>query len=497
MKSRARIVAAALVALLASGCKEVQLAGPVADAEVVVDLLNQPGASYQKLRTTDRGDVIRRFGLPKWNTMKDQEKLFWVGNFDVDPALVDPQSLYLVAASFGEDVDADRDKRYDNFPREVEGQWHAIMSGEALLANANVVSALTEAAYQYVRQDINLVSEAALLARLDEFARRTVSDIDGDGDVDYLDVLRWSRFWYAEQYRGDIALLDNLAEVITTDRAEYIRYAAAASVWRNEVVTPVRPGDVPATNVGGTLSGDVVWTREGSPYNVTASVTVDGNLSIEAGVEVRGFGRLITVTGDLSVEGAPRQPVTLDNIVFSVSSFGPDAESHVRYASLKDGRMVAKIQQFTMEQSRADDWQLEIRTITNAEGNRATIRQNVFEDSTIVFYNRSPARNLFRVDFINNLFIEANYPDSELVTKWEAPVENLKVENNSFHPEMRVLRSGSNPVLDVRNNYWGVESSADIDFDEVIPDNGGESPYPYIRYLPRLRSPHPDTPLEP
>jgi hypothetical protein len=495
MKSRARILATALVALLASGCKEVQLAGSVADAEVVVDLLNQPGASYQKLRTTDRGDVIRQFGLPKWNTMKDQEKLFWVGNFEVDEALVDPQSLYLVTARYGEDVDADRDRRYDSFPRAVEGQWRAIMSGEALLANANIVSALTEAAYQYVRSDINLISDEALLARLDEFARRVVSDIDGDGDVDYLDVLRWSRFWYAEQYLGDIALLDNLAEVITTDRAEYIRYAAAASVWRNEVVNPVRPGDVAGTNVGGTVSGDIAWTRDGSPYNVTASLTVDGNLSIEAGVEVRGFGRVITVTGDLTVDGVPRQPAVLDNVVFSVSSFGPGAESHIRYANLKDGRMIAKIQQFTMEQSSADDWQLEIRTITSADGNRATIRQNVFEDSTIVFYNRSPARDLFRVDFINNLFIAASYPDSELVTKWEAPVANLKVENNSFHPEMRVLRSGSNPVLDVRNNYWGVDSSADIDFDEVIPDNGGESPYPYIPYLPRLRSPHPETPV--
>jgi hypothetical protein len=73
----------------------------------------------------------------------------------------------------------------------------------------------------------------------------------------------------------------------------------------------------------------------------------------------------------------------------------------------------------------------------------------------------------------------------------------LTVENNSFNPDMRILRSGIDPVIDVRNNYWGVESSDDIDFDTVIPENGDDSPYQFVFYLPRLRSPHPDTPPEP
>lgn len=486
-----------LIAVAVCACKEVQLAGPVVKADVYIDLLNQPGASFQKLKTTDKFDVIQEFGLATWSTMPDWEKFARVGNFEVDEDLVDPDSLYLVAARFGEDVDADRNGKYDNFPREIEGEWHAIMTGEALLANATYVSALTEAAYQYVRSDIGLVDDTELLERLDEFARLVVQDVDRSGEVDYMDVLRWTRLYSEKKYLGDIALLDNLAEVITTDQQDYIRYAAAASVWRNEVVQPVRPDDVEGTNVGGSVDGNVTWTREFSPYDVTADMDIDGDLTIEAGVEIRANGRLITINGDLFIEGVPRQPAVLDDVVFIIYNWGESAASRIRYASFHKGRMTARIQRFTMEQSRAEEWQFEIRTIVNTADSWATIRQNIFEKSRVVFYNRLPPRNLFMVDFTNNLFVPSGSSNSEIITKWEAPVGNLTVENNSFNPDMRILRSGTDPVLNVRNNYWGVQSSSEIDFDMVIPDNGGESPYQFIYYLPRLTSPHPDTPVEP
>lgn len=478
-------------------CKEAQLGGPVGDADIFIDLLNQPGASFQKHKTTDRGDVIQEFGIAKWNVMRDYEKFLWVGNFDAEPELVDPNSLYLVAARYGEDVDADRDGEYDNFPLEVEGQWHAIMTGAALLSNANVVSALTEAAYQYVRNDIGLIPDAEMLARLDEFARLVVSDVDGDGDVDYLDVLRWTRLYSTGQYLGDITFLDGLIDTITTDQPDHFRYAAAASVWRNEHVEPVRPGDVEGTIVGGNITGDVTWSREFSPYIVDTSMIIEGDLSIEGGVQIRGRSKVITINGDLIIQGVPRQPAQIAELNIVINSFGANAGSVIQYAGFEGGRLTAKIQQITMQHSSAQDWQLEVRTIVNADNTYAEIRQNVFDDSQVTFYNRLPSRDKFLVKFENNLFIPTGNTQSRLITKWEAPVENLTVKRNSFHPDMRILRSGTNPVLNVQENYWGVESSSDIDFDEVIPENGGDSPYPFIRYLPRLRQPDPNTPFEP
>ena len=51
------------------------------------------------------------------------------------------------------------------------------MSGDALLTSGCLVSALTEAAYQFVATDIGLVSEEALMDRLDEFAELVEGDV--------------------------------------------------------------------------------------------------------------------------------------------------------------------------------------------------------------------------------------------------------------------------------------------------------------------------------
>lgn len=57
---------------------------------------------------------------------------------------------------------------------------------------------------------------------------------------------------------------------------------------------------VAQTNVGGLISANTTWTRAGSPYVMTRTVTVGGGaiLTIEAGVEVRGGTGLALVVGD-------------------------------------------------------------------------------------------------------------------------------------------------------------------------------------------------------
>jgi len=69
------------------------------------------------------------------------------------------------------------------------------------------------------------------------------------------------------------------------------------------------------TNVSGPITSDVTWTLGGSPYIVTASITVEDGvrLTIEPGVIVKfNSGTAMTINGVLIAEGAPA-----DSIVFT------------------------------------------------------------------------------------------------------------------------------------------------------------------------------------
>ncbi len=101
------------------------------------------------------------------------------------------------------------------------------------------------------------------------------------------------------------------------------------------------------------------------------------------------------------------------------------------------------------------------------------------------------------VQFINNLFLTQDTPGSQLRTAWEGPIDKLIVKDNNFHYNMRVTRTSRNPVLDLRSNYWALDPSGSIDFNQIIPDNGRDSPYQKIEYFPSLSEPDPDTPLSP
>ena len=82
------------------------------------------------------------------------------------------------------------------------------------------VSTLTEALYLHLKNRLNEFTDAEIVARLEASAQLVVHDIDGSGNVDYDDVLRWNRTIDAAQYRGDITDLDQLATAITAGQPE-------------------------------------------------------------------------------------------------------------------------------------------------------------------------------------------------------------------------------------------------------------------------------------
>lgn len=495
MKARLLGIPLLLVVMLSLGsCKQVQLGGPVVRASVEIDLLNQPGASYQSLSSSSSASAIATLGLVVWSEFNDAQRALWLGNFEVDEALVDPSQLYLVRASGGSDVDPEGDGSINLRPLEVSGSWHAVMPGRALLGFGNKVSALTEAAYQQVRADIGYLTDAELLQRLDAFARAVVSDANGDGRVDYDDVLVWSRSLSASSYLGDIALLDELAAAIVADAPGYVISAAAESVFRNQRVAPVEPPDAVPTALGGIVNGDLVLEQAGSPYLLTTGLTVVGSLRIGPGVVVRGRGKLIQVSGDLFIEGLPRQRVTLDDLGLDVISWGSGLTNLIRNADITDGRLGLHIQKLLVEGNKLVRVGLSISNSVQSTDSLATLRRNVIDSGTVRLVNDGPVRTDFVLRFENNLIVTRVGTLTTLVSSWQGPLENLVVRNNTFNANMLIKRSSSRAALDISSNYWGAGGLPQTTANMVIPENVDSGLLPVIPYKPILLMAHPDTP---
>lgn len=85
------------------------------------------------------------------------------------------------------------------------------------------------------------------------------------------------------------------------------------------------PLPILATDVGGIIDADVIWTSDKSPYNVTGNILIKENvkLEIEPGVIIRfktvpieSFGYYIRVDGTLTARGNAENPIifTAENI---------------------------------------------------------------------------------------------------------------------------------------------------------------------------------------
>ena len=225
-------------ALGLAACGEAQLNGPVAGADIFVDLLGEEGAQYQFTRTSDEEGTRQEVGAEKWEGWGSRDKFAWIGNFDLDSAFVDQARLYLIEARNGSDVDFDKDGEYDSEPSEILGRWRAIVEGSALRSGDASVNLLTESIYQFLQGDIEQLNEDEIRAWLDALAAEVVTDLNGDGVVDYADVMEWSNSRDAEGFTGDQQALEQLAEAIANSAGEGEIHAAAMQIWESLGINP-------------------------------------------------------------------------------------------------------------------------------------------------------------------------------------------------------------------------------------------------------------------
>jgi hypothetical protein len=237
------------------GCYQAQLNGGIAGAEVRLAPLRAPGDAVLETRTRDEASMIDWRGEAEWRRYDAAQKAPWMGVFYLPAAVIDPNEVYLVTASGGRETDYDHDLRYESEQLGVRGSWHAILPGGHARGLRNKVSLLTEACYQWLSLEtagnFGSLERAELLARLDRAANRLVEDINGDGRVDYTDVLHWNSGANRDGFKGNPTLLDSMNTAVLLGLPDNLRQQIAAEMMGEKVWSGSRLGNYLKSRLAG------------------------------------------------------------------------------------------------------------------------------------------------------------------------------------------------------------------------------------------------------
>jgi len=149
------------------------------------------------------------------------------------------EGYYILSVSGGEDIDREDDGQWDEFVTPNQGTFHAVVTAEELRRGTYHVSVLTEFFYLNLQRlgELQGQTDAQLADNLKEHAKLILKeDVDGDGDIDYADIMRWQpsddKDKVQELYESLIAKYANL--ILSGDHADddswYTDYAQDDSV---------------------------------------------------------------------------------------------------------------------------------------------------------------------------------------------------------------------------------------------------------------------------
>ncbi|MCI5195029.1 MAG: fibronectin type III domain-containing protein [Candidatus Electrothrix sp. AW5] len=135
----------------------------------------------EDLRTVQEGPI---------NAAENNSNLLSAGTFDLSLIGVADSAWVVVAASGGEDIDADGNGAADTAPTENQGTLHALAQASDWRTKHIRITPLSEIAWRYVENMIPAVSAEELKIRLADLARYLVkTDISGNGTIDWDDIL--------------------------------------------------------------------------------------------------------------------------------------------------------------------------------------------------------------------------------------------------------------------------------------------------------------------
>jgi hypothetical protein len=284
--------------------------GPVAGATVSVFALNDTDTPLCETQTTGGTDLDS------------------AGRFDIPEGCISPGQEFMIVASGGMDIDADDDGVLDDTATEVKGQVRALLSSDELTRDGWQLNALTESVYQSVKFQLEGADRAEIQSLKESAARRLLSDsIDGDGTIDYSDVLNWNPREHKNKLQDEnqiTTLLENihsgdnkpvLPDAAPIEGFDYLNIDAhihAAHIHENLVLLGV------GTNLL------IVDATPGKAMRVAAVVPDTGVSDIESKGDVIyvAAGKDGLLSYDISDPEQPQLKSTLDEFTLQLAWYG-------------------------------------------------------------------------------------------------------------------------------------------------------------------------------
>lgn len=149
------------------------------------------------------------------------------GVIDLASCDIDADKVYFLVVTGGMDIDVDDDGILDQSPTPKNGDLRGVVSGNSIIAGDFRLNIITELAYHYFSDSLFSGATAGdILATLDNIAQRLFQeDINGDGDINNLDLLAYHPANDREALpQATSALLDEiLVSILTGDKQKVTR----------------------------------------------------------------------------------------------------------------------------------------------------------------------------------------------------------------------------------------------------------------------------------
>ena len=213
-KSMMKVIAAGVCTASLGACFQVQNFGPVSDAQVTVAPLRDQSNILYEGKTWSAEALVALVGEQHWENYGARGRLLLLRQVSMNADNIDPGALYLVTANGGYNADLDGDLYEDAVHTPMLGTLHAIMPGEQLLTMESVVSPASEMGYQWIKSTYEFSDDLSVISELDHVAREFLDDVNGDGQVDMVDMLAFNRMLHEDMYRWHSSWMDELAAAI-------------------------------------------------------------------------------------------------------------------------------------------------------------------------------------------------------------------------------------------------------------------------------------------